>query len=128
MTNENLPVQTRAEDGSLCYFPTLSEAMKFADQNKSVWKLSFSFEGERVRLVRRDDGFVVEQLDFEMVINRVVAAVNNLRTQPPTEEQLRICHLCQNWETGAGTVAAFCKHRFTTPTTTCFVGGPKRYI
>lgn len=129
MTDENLPLQTRSEKDGLNYFATLSEALKFAEQNKSVWKISFSFEGERVRLVRRDDGFVVELLDIEGVVNHFISAINHrLDHLPQTEEQLRTCRLCRNWELGAGTIAPFCNRGLTVPTTHCFVGGPKKYI
>ena len=48
-----IEVQTRDQEGSLQYFPRVDEAIKFAETNSSVWKISFSISsGERIRLVR----------------------------------------------------------------------------
>lgn len=49
--------QLRTYDGGLSYYPTLVEALKAAEQNKEVFKLSFNAAtGERVRLIRSDNG------------------------------------------------------------------------
>lgn len=56
------PFQTRRDSGELRYFATLREAMADA-ADESVWKVSFdAVSGERVRLVRHDQGWVYEPL------------------------------------------------------------------
>lgn len=51
-------VQVRCSDGGLHYFPTVAEAMAFAnDRTNEAWKVSFDIgTGERVRLVLVDWG------------------------------------------------------------------------
>lgn len=69
-----LSVQTRNEEGELCYFERFDHALEFARQHEEVWKLSFSLPtGERVRLVRVGlfhpdipQGFVLEQMEDEL--------------------------------------------------------------
>ena len=48
MENE---VQTRSETNGLRFFSSLEEAMKHANTDTSVWKVSFRFNNESVRLV-----------------------------------------------------------------------------
>jgi hypothetical protein len=64
-------VQTRNEEGSLCFFPTLKEALDHAKKDKTVWKVSFSLGEERVRLIRRDEKWVLEQIpDFGELVKK----------------------------------------------------------
>ena len=44
--------QTRNVAGSLRFFETFKDAMIHAEIDESVWKVSFSIHGERIRLVR----------------------------------------------------------------------------
>lgn len=46
-------VQTRSEDNGCRYWPTVAEAVAHADQDLTVWKVSFNAGRERIRLVRR---------------------------------------------------------------------------
>lgn len=46
-------VQTRNEIGAIRNFATIKEALKAADQDPTIWKISFSFGSERVVLDRR---------------------------------------------------------------------------
>jgi hypothetical protein len=49
----NFEVQIRHENGGLRFFPNLKEAVEFAKNDASVWKISFSLpNGERVRMIR----------------------------------------------------------------------------
>ncbi len=58
-----MTVQTRNSDGALFYFATLEEALKFAnDRNNQIWKISFPFGPERVRLIWEDERWVLEQM------------------------------------------------------------------
>lgn len=45
-------VQTRNHEGELMFHRTLSEAFEWAEIDDEVWKISFNFMGERIRLVR----------------------------------------------------------------------------
>lgn len=59
--------QTRRDSGELRYFNTFEEALKDADVDREVWKISFGLPtGERVRLVKRDIygtwAYVLEQM------------------------------------------------------------------
>lgn len=56
MEDYKLEVQTRNEEGSLRYFPSIQEAMSHAKTDRTVWKISWSMpDGERVRLVLIED-------------------------------------------------------------------------
>lgn len=62
-----MEVQTRSSCGELKYFPTLREAQDYADENPEVWKISFALStGERVRLVKREAGWVWEDIMREV--------------------------------------------------------------
>jgi len=50
--NDKYDVQTRSEENGLQYHETLEEAMREANKNFTIWKISFSHKNERVRLVR----------------------------------------------------------------------------
>ena len=57
-------IQTRATGGELRYYATLTMALIDAQKNKEVWKISFNTAtGERVRLVRTEDGWVYESIE-----------------------------------------------------------------
>jgi hypothetical protein len=67
-------VQTRSEFGGLLWFDDLSDALSYADNDRTVWKISFNIEdrlGTRVRLVRHGDQWVLEQMDD--AVRRVIA-------------------------------------------------------
>jgi len=62
-------VQTRNEDGELQFFDTLSKAFEYAKKDRTVWKISFDYAGERIRLVRRQardeyDSWLYEPFPF----------------------------------------------------------------
>lgn len=60
-------VQTRSEMHGTRNFPTLKAAMDHADEDESVWKISFPLPtGERVRLVR--SGLAYPDWVYEPVI------------------------------------------------------------
>lgn len=69
-------VQTRDIGGGLEYFKTVSEAKKFAEGNLEVWKISFTFNGERVRLVRDKDN-TWELTIMEEVVKKLVEEIND---------------------------------------------------
>jgi hypothetical protein len=48
-------IQTRSEETGIEFFDTLEEAMDHAEKDKTVWKISFSLDGEAVRFVRKID-------------------------------------------------------------------------
>jgi hypothetical protein len=70
-------VQTRNEEGELRFFKTLNEAFDHAEKDKTVWKISFSFGEERVRLVRKGKRWVYEDIlgDIKKAVKK---ALNNL--------------------------------------------------
>jgi hypothetical protein len=45
-------VQVRHESGEMKYFFHIKDALAYAKDKDDVWKISFPFNGERVRLVR----------------------------------------------------------------------------
>ena len=45
-------IQTRNEEGELKYFPSLRAAFAHVQTDPTVWKVSWSYHSERVRLVR----------------------------------------------------------------------------
>jgi hypothetical protein len=50
-----MEVQVRSEETGIKTFPTVKEAMDYAEKDDTVWKVSFSIStGERVRLTRYD--------------------------------------------------------------------------
>ena len=57
-------VQTRSETNGLKNFPSLKEAMKYADSDDpTVWKISFFLpNGEIVRLVMSDNLWVYDSI------------------------------------------------------------------
>ena len=62
MSNEQIEVQTRSEDGGLKFFASLNDAMDYANSDKTVWKVSFSVGEDRVRLVKEGDSWVYRPL------------------------------------------------------------------
>lgn len=59
----DLQVQTRSEENGLLYHKTFKGALKHADEDPSVWKISFSLSnGERVRLVKTATGWLYSSL------------------------------------------------------------------
>ena len=62
--NLNLEVQTRSEEGEIRLFPSFKDAHFEAKRDPKIWKLSFSLpNGERVRLIRVGEEFVLQQID-----------------------------------------------------------------
>ena len=45
-------VQTRNEKSELRFFSSLVEAFKHSEKDKTVWKISYDYAGERIRMVR----------------------------------------------------------------------------
>lgn len=55
--------QCRSEETGLSYWATFKAALKHAEEDASVWKISFSLPtGERVRLVLRSGTWVYEPI------------------------------------------------------------------
>ena len=52
---QELPVQTRSEENGLRAFTTLKVALKESEIDLTIWKISFTFNGDRVILERTDD-------------------------------------------------------------------------
>ena len=65
---DDQPVQTRSEVTGIQTFETLREAMKVANTDTTIWKISFPMgNGERVRLIRRESGqWVYEPIEIAM--------------------------------------------------------------
>lgn len=58
-----LPIQTRSEDTGLNHYATLGEAFNAASKDDSIWKISFSFGNERVRLRKcQNIGWIYEPI------------------------------------------------------------------
>lgn len=52
-------VQTRAANGALRNFPSLKEAFKAAEEDKTIWKISFSLpNGEHVRMEKERNAWL----------------------------------------------------------------------
>ena len=47
-------VQTRSETNGICYHATLVAAFEASEKDKSICKISFTFNSERVRLIREN--------------------------------------------------------------------------
>jgi hypothetical protein len=57
-------IQTRSEVNGLMQYKTFQEAYKAVKEDSSIWKISFSLpNGERARLVRDGDKFILDLLD-----------------------------------------------------------------
>lgn len=78
-STKSFPVQTRGEKSELRYFPSLIEAIEYANANPDVWKVSVSVEGtyQRVRLVRHNPNWLTRLFGakpkwvFEDIMGRV---------------------------------------------------------
>lgn len=77
LSKSNMEVQTRSNAGEIRTFPTFKEALDFAkdsvkgkgwyEKAGAVWKISFSLpNGERIRLTRLLDSFVLDQMEDAM--------------------------------------------------------------
>jgi len=53
--NEDVDFQTRSEENGIKYFKTLDDAFQHAQEDLSVWKISFKEKDQRIRLVRESD-------------------------------------------------------------------------
>lgn len=49
-------IQTRSETNGLRFFKTADEAIEAAEQDPTIWKISYSFDEKRIRLVKDDSG------------------------------------------------------------------------
>lgn len=61
-----MEVQTRSEANGIKLFSTLKKALEAAEEDTSIWKISFWTEvpSERVRLVRSaDNEWVLDQME-----------------------------------------------------------------
>ena len=65
MLNPNeYPIQVRSEELGVRQFKTLQDALSYAQDNRSVWKISFEIiDGTRVRLVREDNQWIYESIN-----------------------------------------------------------------
>jgi hypothetical protein len=53
---EPFTVQTRSEVTGINFYPTFKAALEEADQDNTIWKISFSLStGERIRLIKYED-------------------------------------------------------------------------
>ena len=68
----HLEVQLRREDGGLLSARTVSEAMKMADEDPTIWKISWtdSITDERIRLVR-----ALESKNYDWVYEPITVPV-----------------------------------------------------
>ena len=57
-----MEVQTRSEETGIQYFESLADAMFVAKHDPTIWKISFTADIERIRLVRRGNEWVYEPL------------------------------------------------------------------
>ena len=59
---QELVVQTRSEENGLHAFATLKAALKESEVDLTIWKISFTFNGDRVILERTiDDTWALRQ-------------------------------------------------------------------
>lgn len=63
-----MQVQTRSEKNGIRYFQQLSDAMIAAEKDSSIYKISFSFGMEPIRLVRYGDQWVYQPLTVQKPI------------------------------------------------------------
>ena len=60
-------VQTRNEAGELTYHISVPSAMRMAEIDRTIWKISWTqFSGERIRLAKKDGDWVYEPLRFKV--------------------------------------------------------------
>lgn len=62
-------VQTRSEENGLNEFHSLVEALRHADHDRTVWKISYTSGDRRVRLIRTEHGWVDRPLMDEIAGN-----------------------------------------------------------
>lgn len=55
-------VQLRSEETGIVTANTLKEAFALAEADPTIWKISFGFGSERVRLVRENNRWVYESI------------------------------------------------------------------
>lgn len=48
----NKPIQTRSEENGIVMYETLEAAFAASEKDLTIWKISFTLNDERVRLVR----------------------------------------------------------------------------
>lgn len=56
MSSNVMMVQTRSEENGLRQFDTIKEAFDHSLEDPTVWKISFTYRQERVRLISNGDG------------------------------------------------------------------------
>ena len=58
----DLKVQVRREDGAILFARSVTDAMQMAQEDQTIWKISWTDIDERIRLVRRDSVWVFEPI------------------------------------------------------------------
>lgn len=61
-------VQCRSESAGLIYCKTISEAMRLARADTSIWKISVNIAGERIRLVRKGNNATGDIWIYEPIL------------------------------------------------------------
>jgi hypothetical protein len=56
--------QTRSEETGIILHRSMNDALNHADEDKSVWKISFTTPdtNERIRLVKTEHGWILENV------------------------------------------------------------------
>jgi len=62
------PIQTRSEETGLNQFASFEEAINAAIKDLSIWKISFTLNGKRVRLIRYESNHSSPTWFFEKII------------------------------------------------------------
>ena len=57
---------TNSEEHGLVVYNSFRDALKQANKDPTVWKISFDVGDERVRLVRYGEHWIVEQMENEI--------------------------------------------------------------
>lgn len=60
-------IQTRSEENGIRDFTSLAEAFSAAKKDPSIWKISFSMNTERIRLVKHKDMWIYEPIENKKV-------------------------------------------------------------
>lgn len=62
-----MEIQTRSEETGLRHWESLEDAINYAKEDGTVWKISFGLSnGERVRLIRDGDNWVYRPIVDEL--------------------------------------------------------------
>ena len=60
--NLEYPIQTRSESTGTVLHSSISEAISLSRCDNSIWEISFDVYGEKVRLIKTIDGWMLEKL------------------------------------------------------------------